>query len=92
MNLVELLTVLSVLAAGYYGGHYLGLEFGIFGWFSGFPLGIVASCGLYWLLRKLFVPEVSFVPNESTPLEPSAPYTPIPKHPKPIDPKRAREP
>ena len=54
MNLFELLTVLFVVAAGYFGGRYFGCDYGVIGWIGGSIasvfLAILAYCGFRRLI------------------------------------------
>lgn len=53
MNIFELLTVIAVIAAGYFCGKYCGQEHGIVGWVFGFPLGCILAIVAYCLFRRL---------------------------------------
>jgi len=50
MNIFELLTVLAIIAAGYFGGKLLALHLGLAGWIVGSLLG----CGLAILAYRAF--------------------------------------
>lgn len=53
MNIFELLTVVGVIAAGYFSGKYLGLHYGLAGWIGGFILGSVVTVLAYCVFRRL---------------------------------------
>lgn len=53
MNIFELLTVIGVIAAGYFGGKFLGLRYGVLGWVGGAVLGSLVAILLYCAFRRL---------------------------------------
>jgi uncharacterized protein YqgC (DUF456 family) len=53
MNIFELLTVLGVLAAGFFCGKYAGSHFGAVGWIVGSVIGCLMAIAVYCGLRKL---------------------------------------
>lgn len=53
MNIFELLTVVGVIAAGYFCGKYFGYHYGLLGWIGGFLLGCIFAVTAYCLFRRL---------------------------------------
>ena len=53
MNIFELLTVLAIIVAGYFGGKLLALHLGLMGWIVGSILGCVLAILAYQVFRFL---------------------------------------
>ena len=53
MNIFELLTVLGVIAGGYFCGKYFGHHYGLPGWIGGFVLGCILVIAAYGVFRRL---------------------------------------
>jgi len=53
MNIFELLTVLFVIATGYFCGKYCGLHYGFYGWLGGFFAGAFIAIAIYCIFRRM---------------------------------------
>jgi len=53
MNIFELAVVAAFIAAGYFCGKWLGLQYGVVGWIAGFLLGVTFGGSGFIGLRKL---------------------------------------
>ena len=53
MNIFELLTVIGVIASGYFCGKYFGLHYGLGGWIGGVVLGALLAIVAYCIFRRL---------------------------------------
>ena len=53
MNIFELLTVIVVITAGYFGGKFLGVRYGLLGWIGGAFFGSLIAVLLYCAFRRL---------------------------------------
>jgi hypothetical protein len=53
MNLFELLTVLCIIASGYFSGLFFSAAYGIAGWIGGSVLGCVTAVIIYVLFRRM---------------------------------------
>jgi len=53
MNIFELLTVIGVIAAGYFCGKAFSLHYGLAGWVGGAILGGGLAIGAYCVFRRL---------------------------------------
>jgi len=53
MNLIELITLLSIICAGYACGKFIGSHFGIIGWIVGVFIGALGAIAGWFALWKL---------------------------------------
>jgi hypothetical protein len=53
MNLFELLTITSIIAAGYFSGKFFSTTYGTAGWIGGFVFGCLTAIIIYMLFRRL---------------------------------------
>lgn len=53
MNIIEFLTVVGVIVAGYFTGKLFAQHYGLAGWIGGFILGSAVAIFVYCIFRRL---------------------------------------